>query len=111
MGFSVDPQKENLRTPVGYVLSRQRSPNFQISKGAAWLRRVRHGSVGCGMAQQGAAWLSRVRHGSEGCGMAQLRVRHGSVRVRHGSVGSMSARCKAGPSSNPDSEPQGGACH
>jgi hypothetical protein len=45
--------------------------------------RVRHGSLGCGMAQrvrhgsEGAAWLSRVRHGSLGCGMAQ-RVRHGS---------------------------------
>ncbi len=34
-----------------------------------------------------------------------------SPRVRHGSVGSMSARCKAGPSSNPDSAPQGGVCH
>jgi hypothetical protein len=51
--------------------------------------RVRHGS-------EGAAWL-------RGCGMAQ--------RVRHGSVGSMSARCKAGPSSNPDSAPKGGVCH
>ena len=35
----------------------------------------------------------RVRHG--------FRVRYGS-RVRHGLVGSMSARCKAGPSLNPD---------
>ncbi len=33
------------------------------------------------------------------------------LRMRHGSVGSMSARCKAGPSSNPDSAPQGGVCH
>jgi hypothetical protein len=33
------------------------------------------------------------------------------VQVRHGSVGSTPARCKAGPSSNPDSAPQGGVCH
>ncbi len=50
-----------------------------------------------------------------GCGMA-LRVRHGFrvryvSRVRHGLVGSMSARCKAGPSLNPDWAPQGGVCH
>jgi hypothetical protein len=32
-------------------------------------------------------------------------------RVRHGSVGSTLARCQAGPSSNPDSAPQGGFCH
>ncbi len=51
-----------------------------VNKGAAWLSRVRHGSVGCGMAQQGAAWLSRVRHGSVGCGMAQLVARRLAVR-------------------------------
>ncbi len=27
-------------------------------QGAAWLRRVRRGSVVCGVAQKGAAWLS-----------------------------------------------------
>ncbi len=42
----------------------------------------------------GAAWLSMVRRGS--------------VMVRRGSVGSASACCKAGPSSNPGSAPQGG---
>jgi hypothetical protein len=51
-----------------------------------------------------ATHLPNLRHGS-------VRVRHGSDRVRHGSVGSMPARCKAGPSSNPDSAPQGGVCH
>ncbi len=47
-------------------------------KGAAWLCRVWHGYVGCGVAMKcavwlwkGAAWLSRVRHGYVlGCGMA-----------------------------------------
>jgi hypothetical protein len=60
---------------------------------------------GCGMAQLGCGMAQfRVRHGS-------VRVRHGSDRVRHGSVGSTPARCNAGPSSNPDSAPQGGVCH
>ncbi len=40
-----------------------------------------------------------------------LYKKRGRTRVRHGSVGSMSARCKAGLSSNPDSAPQGGVCH
>ncbi len=29
-----------------------------------WLNRVRRGSAGCSVAQQGAAWLSRVRCGT-----------------------------------------------
>jgi hypothetical protein len=45
---------------------------------------VRHGSAGCGMAQQGAAWLSRVRHGSVGCGMAQLVACRAAVRRSSG---------------------------
>jgi hypothetical protein len=36
--------------------------------------------TGCGMAQKDAAWLSRMRHGSVGCGMAQLVVRRLAVR-------------------------------
>jgi hypothetical protein len=36
--------------------------------------------LGCGIAQQGAAWLSRVRHGSVGCGMTQLVARRLAVR-------------------------------
>ncbi len=39
-------------------------------KGAAWLRRVRRGYEGCGVAMKGVAWLCRVRRGSEVCGVA-----------------------------------------
>jgi hypothetical protein len=48
--------------------------------------RVRRGSV-------------RVRRGSDRVRRGSVRVRRGSVRVRRGSVGSVSACCKAGPSS------------
>jgi hypothetical protein len=39
------------------------------------------------------------------------RVQCGSVRVQCGSVGSALACCKAGPSSNLGSAPQGGSTH
>jgi hypothetical protein len=50
-------------------------------QGAAWISRVRRGSVGCGMAQQGAVWLNRVRRGAA--------VRRPRVRIssRHPSGG------------------------
>ncbi len=57
-------------------------------------------SLRCGLTliKKGAAWLSRVRHGS-------VRVQHSSVRVRHGSVGRMSGGFKTAPSSNLGSAP------
>jgi hypothetical protein len=70
--------------------------------GAAWLSRVRRGSVecgnaplerrdsaGCGLAQQGAVWLSGERSGSLGAGglLGQCSVRY---RVRRSSVDSAS---------------------
>jgi hypothetical protein len=49
------------------------------------------------------AWLGL------GCGLARFRVRRGSVRVQRGSVGRAPACCKAGPSLNLGSAPQGGS--
>jgi hypothetical protein len=60
-------------------------------------------NLGCGMAQLGCG-VAQL-----GCGVAQFRVRRGSVRVLRGSVGRAPACCKAGPSWNPGSAPQGGS--
>jgi hypothetical protein len=79
-----------------------------LSYGAAWLSMVRRGSVWCGVAQYGAPWLSYgaawLSHGAAWLSM----VRCGSVMVWRGSVDSASACCRAGPSSNLGSAPQGG---
>jgi hypothetical protein len=50
-----------------------------------------------------AAQLSRVQRSSVGCSAAQ--------RVQRSSVGRALACCKAGPSSNLGSAPQGGSAH
>jgi hypothetical protein len=65
---------------------------LRVQHSSSW---IRHGSeMGAAWLIAGAAWLSAVRRGSV-AGAAWLT----------------SARCKAGPSLNPDSAPQGGVCH
>ncbi len=56
---------------------------------------MQRSSAGCSAAQKGAAQLSRVQRNSG--------------RVKRSSVGSALACCKAGPSSNLGSAPQGGS--
>ncbi len=58
-----------------------------LSKGAAWLSRVQHGSVGCGVAQFTVqCGFVRVRHGPVQGAAHSVRVQRGSVRVQRGSV-------------------------
>jgi hypothetical protein len=56
-----------------------------------------------------------VLRGSLRVRRSSMRVPHRSVQVLRGAVAGagslMSARFNAGPSSNPDSAPQGGVCH